>query len=339
MIDPHAIRMALRRLPPGSDINDEVFRVGRAELRSSRHGNEYLALLLEDAAGTLDARVFDATERDLAAFVVGEPVQVGGTMETWNGRPQIVVERFGAPEAAVDPALLQPPAPAPEQAARHQTQLRELLGTLTDPWLRKLRDRILLDDTFMGRFCEWPGATRYHHAWRGGLLEHTLSAMQLADRICAHYPPPTVNRDLVLIGVWLHDSGKVDELEPENPHHWQYGRQGKLLGHITLGLLRLERHLAALAGFPPVLADELRHIILSHHGDAERGSPRSPMTREAMIVHHVECLDSELGSVNDEEQLALPDPDGNPVFVWSRRFRRDLMLRPPADPVDPIPPA
>ncbi|MGE0432312.1 MAG: 3'-5' exoribonuclease YhaM family protein [Planctomycetota bacterium] len=330
MTDLRQKRVELRRLPPGSELIDEVFRVRRAAIRDSRNGSRYLTLVLEDAAGPLDARLFDANDSDLAAFADGSVVQVSGTLEVWQQRPQLVVRQFGPPERAVGDEEITAPAPPPVNLPARLADLRELLATLRDPWLARLRDACLADSDFMARFAEWPAASRYHHPWRHGLLDHTLAAMQLAASICTHYP--AVNRDLVLIGVWLHDSGKVDELEPGpgDAAHWQYSRPGKLLGHITQGLLRLERLLAGLPDFPPVLADELRHIVLSHHGDAERGSPRSPMTREAVIVHHVECLDSELATFDQEESQATPTLDGSPVFAWSRRFRRDLMVRPPA---------
>ena len=183
----------------------------------------------------------------------------------------------------------------------------------------------LRDDALVARFKLAPAARSIHHAYQAGLLEHTLSVVRLTDHICEHYrsaAPGLLNRDLCLVGAFLHDLGKVWEISSELGY--QYTDEGKLIGHLVLAVRDLDRRLAALPEFSPALAEHLRHIILSHHGRLEFGSPKRPQTVEALVVHRADDLDGQLGNVRSAFAITpegswtafLPPQDGAFFHGW-----------------------
>jgi 3'-5' exoribonuclease len=172
-------------------------------------------------------------------------------------------------------------------------ELDALLGTFTDPDYKRLLAAIFADARVRENFIGSPAATSVHHAWRGGLMEHVLSAARTAQAIAEQRP--FLNRDLLLAGVVLHDIGKTEELDP-GPG-FTYTDTGRLCGHIALGTLLVERFLVKLGDFPPKKRDLILHMILSHHGTHEFGSPVLPATAEAVALHYLECLDAKVQGI------------------------------------------
>lgn len=323
---PHG-RVPVKELTRGQVV-EQPFAVARVQFRQTRSGNShYIAGTVSDRTGQIDFRIWDANRGMLNAFVPGHLMTLKATVEEFNDTLQLNVNGFApTPKEAVNPRDFY-------QTTRFDphllfNELKRLLGDMVNPFLSQLRDRLFEDvQSFVRPFYYAPAATRYHHAWRHGLLEHTVSALQLASRVCDHYP--RLDRDIVLMGVFLHDAGKAQELTA-GPD-FDYTLEGSLVGHITLGVAMVDRKIATIPGFPRDLEATLLHCIVAHHGELEHGSPKEPMTPEALAVHHIECLDAHLsGMWQDQDELArMTPPNGLPGVAYSKRFRRSVLVPSP----------
>jgi len=266
---------------------------------TDRNERPYMALVLADNTGEVEAMLWDRAAEQAQAFEEGDAITVAGKVNRFQGRLQLHLRSIApAAPGARDPEELQPVG-ATDPAASLRA-LQALLQSLQDAHLRGLAAAYTDDEPFMERLMVSPAARRIHHAFRGGLLAHTVSVMQLSDRICEHYAeamPGLVNRDLCLMGAFLHDLGKVQELSPDG--RFDYTTEGRLLGHLLLGLRDLDARLAGLDGFPEQLAVQVRHLVAAHHGRLEHGSPKRPKTVEALIVHRADELDSTLAQLRD----------------------------------------
>jgi 3'-5' exoribonuclease len=198
------------------------------------------------------------------------------------------------------------------------TELGEVLAAVKSPPLRSLLDAFLDDGEFCERFKAAPAGTRLHHAYRGGLLEHTLSMARCAVALASHYA--VLDLDRLLTGVFLHDLGKVEELTAEPM--LDYSDRGRLLGHIEIGARLLAERAARIEGFPAPLLDVLTHMVLSHHGRLEYGSPKLPMTPEGVALHHLDNLDAKLASV----EALLEKGEGAAWSEYVRGFDRAFYL-------------
>ena len=275
---------------------DQVFLLTGKQVRANRQGAMYLQLRLSDRTGALNAMLWNATERIAASFDEGDYVRVAGTTQIYNNALQMIatkVERVAASEVdegdftTVDSG----------QVERLSARLVEILRGLQNPHLRSLAEAFLLDDRFMSQFSAAPAGVKNHHAYRGGLLDHVVSLMELAKLIGPRYPQ--LDTELLIVGVFLHDIGKVVELSYER--EFSYTDEGQLIGHIVLGVELLNARVLdaeKLSGdeFPPELALRLKHMIVSHHGSLEFGSPTVPMTLEATALHHLDNLDAKMQS-------------------------------------------
>ena len=202
------------------------------------------------------------------------------------------------------------------------TRLLGFVAGFTDPWLKQLVMRFLEDAEVAAALRAAPAAKHMHHAWIGGLLEHVVSLLGLADRVAPHYP--LVNRDLVMTGAILHDIGKLEELRWG--FSFEYTLEGQLLGHITQGIAMIEQRAATIPGFPPRLLVMVEHIVLSHHGRYEFGSPKLPMTPEAILFHYLDDLDAKLHTVRAEldRSVALGRP-AEEMTDYIRALERPLL--------------
>jgi 3'-5' exoribonuclease len=294
--------MQVRELQDGCWI-DTALLVRGAEARRRREGGEYLKLTLSDRTGTVPAVVLDEVDAARAVCGAGEVVHVIGSFEThprFGGR--IVVE-------AVRPAgdgeyelqhLLDGPAHPPAQM---ESDLRELVATVQDPDLRRLLTALFGEGSpTWARFRDAPAAKHYHQAYRHGLLEHCLGVAQAVSAISATFPG--INRDVAVTGALLHDIGKLDAYELVGDAI-EMSDQGRLYGEIALGYYSVRSMIERLDGFPAETAQAVLHIILSHHGSLEYGSPVVPCTREATLVHMIDNLGGRLGSF-DRIEKALP---------------------------------
>jgi 3'-5' exoribonuclease len=290
---------------------DTVLLVRAAEPRRTRGDRAYLKLTLADRSGRLPAILWDA-EADseaAAAAIAGACVAVEGHVgeHPRHGRQLTVTRlRAAAPgEYALDDLLDGPP----RAVELMEADLRALLETIQNPWLRTLLDGVFGEGSELWpRFREAPAAKYYHQAYRHGLLEHSLSVAEAVSAIAATFPG--VDRDVAVTGALLHDVGKLDAYTSD-PQRIDLTDAGRLLGEIALGYYRIRRAIEDQDGFPPELAQAVLHIILSHHGQLEHGSPVVPCTREATLVHMIDNLGGRLGSFDRiEKQL----PDGQ---AWS----------------------
>jgi 3'-5' exoribonuclease len=282
---------------------DQVLLVRGAEARSKRDGGEYLRLTLADRTGSVVAMVWDDVERVRALCPAGSPIHVRGRYRL-HPRYGAQIDLLGLrePEAGTfNPAeLFDGP---PRAAAQMEADLRELVATIQEPHLRKLLERVLGEGSrTWDLYRRAPAAKHYHQAYEHGLLEHCLSVAQGVSAISATFPG--IDRDVAVTGALLHDIGKL-EAYTTDPAAIDLTDAGRLQGEIPLGYYRIRREIEEIEGFPPRLAEALLHIILSHHGTLEHGSPVVPCTREATLVHFLDNLGGRLGSF-DRLEKELP---------------------------------
>lgn len=294
--------MLLRDLEPGPI--DEVLLVRRAEPRTRKDGSPYLRVTVGDRSGAVTAIVREDLDELGAALAPGIAVRVVGELvdDARYGRQLEVAQWVPVAEGDYDAAALQDGPPQP--FARMEADLRELIATVQDPHLGRLLDAVFGADTATWEhFSVAPAAKRYHQAYTHGLLEHSLTVAQAVGAISATFPG--IDRDVAVAGALLHDIGKLDAYtrEPAAPDMTDLGR---LQGEIPMGYYRVRRLIEDLPGFPQATADAILHIILSHHGTLEHGSPVVPVTREATLVHMIDNLGGRLGSFDRLEKELAP---------------------------------
>jgi len=263
------------------------------ELRPGKNG-EFLSLVLQDATGRITGRVFDDVENQKGGFEAGEFVKAQGRTNMYNGRLQLVVDRIRRVHPDQDrPAgfreedlVMSSPRPLDEMWA----ELQRVIAGVADPHVRALLERIAA--AHEARLRVWPAAQLVHHAYRGGFLEHILQIARVASTLADAYQ---ANRDIVIAGAILHDIGKLQELSYETAT--SYSREGNLIGHIALGLVMVREAAGAIPGFPDGLRAQIEHIVVSHHGSLEFGSPVEPMTIEALIMSMADDLDATINQI------------------------------------------
>jgi 3'-5' exoribonuclease len=296
-------RCFVRDLVDGQDV-DEVFVVRARSLRQKRNGEPFLKLQLGDLTGSIDAVMWDGVADAEPLCAAGAVVRVAGRygVDARYGAG-LTLRALRAPaEGEYDIADLTegPPIPYAQMAA----DLEALIETVQQPHLRELLQRLLDPDGEPGRrWHEAPAAKYYHQAYRHGLLEHCLSVAQGVSALAATFP--AIDRDVAVTGALLHDIGKLEAYAWAGPAI-ELTDAGKLLGEIPLGYFRVRREMERIEGFPPATAQAVLHIVLSHHGKLEHGSPVVPCTREATLVHFIDNLGGNLGSF-DRIQKGLAD--------------------------------
>lgn len=285
-------RRFVQQLADGDSL-DDVFLVTDKQLRTNRQGNLFLQLELRDRTGAIAARMWNVSEAHFKSFEVGDFLRIKGKVQLFQGSLQVLFSAFeSTPRESVAMVDFVPQTEA--DVGRLFERLRTLLRPQR-PALKALVECFFVDEPLMQAFSRAPAGIRNHHAYLGGLLEHVVTMMDAADRILPLYPD--LDRDFLLLGVFLHDIGKVRELSFDRV--FGYTDEGQLLGHLAIGCEILEAKIAQtphLTGepFPPELALRLKHLILSHHGSYEFGSPRLPMTPEAIALHLLDNLDAKL---------------------------------------------
>ena len=271
-----------------------VYRIANKQVRLNRNGDSYLQIEIYDKTGTLTVRMWNAGENVARAFEVGDYAQVFGKAQVFQGNLQIIAKKLvHAEDDSYNPDDYVKQSGI--DVAKLVKRLKQLVETIKTPALRNLADCLLVDNEFMTQFCDAPAGVKNHHAYKGGLLEHTLSVMELADKTAALYP--ILNRDLLLTGALVHDISKIDEIRFDV--EIAYSDEGQLLGHLVMGVEKLNEKIAEserLSGEPmsDYLKTQLKHLIISHHGEYEFGSPKLPMTLEAITLHHLDCMDSKI---------------------------------------------
>lgn len=287
------------------------FLVREKTTAMAKNGKPYMTLKLMDRTGEVEGRIWDRVEELSGLFDQDDFVRVTGKASVYLGKMQLVVQRLEKiAEQEVDLADYLPVSARPVE--QMLAELRQLVASLETPHYRQLMEAFLADEEFLQHFIQAPAAKTIHHAYLGGLLEHSLAVAQLAEDISRHYPG--VQRDLLLTGALLHDIGKVAELCYERS--FGYTDTGKLLGHIVLGVEMIEAKLRQLDSFPGPAGLLLKHLLLSHHGQYEYGSPKRPKTLEAVILNYLDDLDSKINGVQSHLQK---EPDNG--AAWSGYHR------------------
>ena len=266
-----------------------VFLVQSKDVRQKRTGEPYLSLVLGDRSGDIDAKMWDNVAEVLDSFDRDDFVRVKGLMQVYQNRPQFTIHKMArVEEREVDFADYFPCSErSPEEMF---AELREIVAGISTPHLRALLTAFMDDESIALPYRTAPAAKTVHHAFLGGLIEHVLSLCRLARFTAAHYRD--IDLDLLLTGVILHDVGKVRELTYERS--FGYSNEGQLLGHIVIALRMIDEKLAQVPGFPEDTRALLAHMIISHHGELEFGSPRVPMFPEALLLHHLDNVDSKM---------------------------------------------
>jgi len=296
----------ISELEPNQVING-IFLVHHKDIRQKKSGDPYLSLILTDRTGDLDAKMWDNAADVLDAFERDDFARVKGLYQIFQNRPQLTVHKIAAvPEAEVEFGDY-----FPASTRDRDEMFRELqswISSMTNPHLKGLLEAIFADEATAVAYRTAPAAKSIHHAWIGGLIEHVLSLCHLAKFTAAHYPD--IDFDLLLSGVILHDIGKIHELT--YARGFNYTTEGQLLGHIVIGMRIIEEKLRSVPDFPAPLRDLLLHMILSHHGELAFGSPKVPVFAEALLLHHLDNLDSKM-----EHLRGLVQKDRLVTGVWT----------------------
>ena len=306
-----------------TDLNSEqsistFFLVHEKEIRNTREGKPYLRLELGDRSGTIEARMWD--QFDVVAKNIGRDdfVKVSARVEIYRNKPQLALQqlRLAKPEEVDLADFL---AHTKEDVGKLYTQMLEYAASIKNPWLKKLVNGIISDPAIAVKYKRAPAAKVMHHAYLGGLLEHVLSLCGMAKQAAAHYPE--LDADLLLTAAILHDVGKLEELCYDRAIN--YTVEGQLLGHIMMEFETVSKAMDAIEGFPPNLKTVVQHLLISHHGQYDFGSPKLPMIREALVFHYLDDLDSKLAAVRAALALDTGEPEWSAYSgALGRKFLR-----------------
>jgi len=301
---------------------DEVFQATDKQLRPNRNGNLYLQVELSDRTGSIGARMWNATESLYRSFENGDYVRIEGTTQLFQGAVQLIATRLTKLEPSeVNEDDFTPLAAV--QVDKLVVRLGEILRGMADPQLRNLAECFLVDEQLMAKFTRAPAGVKHHHAYHGGLLEHVVNVMEVVLRIAPCYPQ--IDRDLLVTGAFLHDIAKIDELTYER--ELAYSDEGQMVGHLVMAVSLLEnkvREAEQLSGEP--ICEEtvlrLKHMLVSHHGEYEFGSPKLPMTLEAIALYCLDLLDAKVFAF--DRQLRDDPNVGSPWTHYNPALRRKL---------------
>lgn len=282
-------------IEPGETI-DDIYLVKDPILRSTTRGDLYIAMFLLDRTGQLNGRMWQATETIYKALPKPGFVHIQGRSELYQNNLQIIINNVSAVETSdvrIDDFLMR----TDKDTKQLFEDIKKIVGQVKNPQLKALVGAFITDTELMDKFCNAPGGMKLHHSYIGGLLEHTHNMMRVADAILPLYPD--VQPDLVLAGIFLHDIGKTDELSYDMA--FSYTDSGQLIGHISKSLVMINQKADELrrkgTQIDQNVMDAIGHIILSHHGQYEFGSPKLPSTPEAFMVYYIDDMDAKLNHV------------------------------------------
>lgn len=305
-------RRSIAELQPGDRVEEQAFLIAQKDLRTTGNGDLYIHAVLADRTGQMLGRMWSASQSIYESMPDGGLLNVRGRVESYKGKKQFIIDGI----RAVDPGSVDPTEFLPKtehDIEKMWERVLEILRGVQNPDLRNLIARFVKDAPLVEHFKMAPAARTNHHAFLGGLLEHTLGLLELALVALPRYP--RINADLVLAGLFLHDIGKTAELGYSTA--FQYTNEGQLLGHIvqaTIWIAQKAREIEAQTqrAFPPDLLAALQHIVVAHHGRYEFGSPKLPATPEAMMVHALDNLDAKLTMM-----FAAIDGDVDETSEWT----------------------
>jgi 3'-5' exoribonuclease len=293
----------------------QVFLASEKQLRPNKNGNLYLQVDLSDRSGAINARMWNASDDDYRAFENGDFVVVDGATQLFQGNMQLIANRIrrARPDEVCEADFMTLQS---ADVDRMRDRLVEILAKIETPPLQRLVKAFVDDEVFMDKFCRAPAGMKNHHAYKSGLLEHVVSLMELVLVVAPKYPH--LNQDKLLVGAFLHDAAKVDELSFERDI--AYTDEGQMLGHMIMGVSMVDAKVAECVRkdgmpMPEKLIVEIKHMIVSHHGEYEYGSSKLPMTLEAVALHHLDNLDAKIASFT---QLMKDCP--NVDSPWTQYF-------------------
>jgi len=316
-------RRLIAELPAQTQV-DQTFLATHKQLRPNRNGQLYLQVELAAKSGTITGRLWNASDDDYGAFEDGDYVRVEGHTQLYSGALQVIIASIqrADPRTIDESEFL---VLSKGDLVRLETELAAILATISSAPLKALADEILADQPLMAAFKRTPAGVKHHHAYAGGLLDHVVNLLRLADLVAPLYR--ALDRDLLLVGVLVHDIGKVRELE--SLQGFSYTDEGQLLGHVLLGLEIVDAKIRAIESrtgrpFAPEAAIRVKHMIASHHGQYEFGSPKLPMTLEAVALHHLDHLDAKMAGTIQLLQNEATAEDGWTQYQQSqgRKFFR-----------------
>ena len=298
----------------GDKISDG-FLVAEKNMAVSQKGSPYLNLRLKDRTGEIDGRVWDNAVELGKLFNKGDFVHIRSRAASYRNAIQLSISHVRKIDGSeIDPSDFLPASGFdPDKMFE---DLMEFIEKVNTPCLKELLYEFFKDEDIAARFKKAPAAKGLHHCYIGGLLEHTLSVTRLINMVADHYKE--ANRDLLIAGGILHDIGKIYELSFDRMI--DYTSEGRLIGHIVIGIEMLDARIANIEDFPEQLAMELRHILLSHHGILEYGSPKRPKTLEALIVHYIDDLDAKMNAFQEFMESSDDDSDWTPFHRLFERF-------------------
>ena len=260
-------------------------------LGTTKNKKPFMSVTLADRTGEMEAKVWERAEERSALFREGEIIQINGRAGFFRDQIQITVSDLKVPANKPDPEIFL--ESTPNDPSKMFSSLKEILKGVEDARLRELIRRFLGDRKFVDLFMRSPAAKNFHHCYLGGLLEHTLSVCEMALQVVRHYPQ--LDGDLLLTSAFLHDIGKTRELK--FGLSIDYSDEGRLIGHVVLGAAMVDEKLKALKNFPDELATLLKHMVLSHHGQYDFGSPKAPKFLEAFALNLIDDLDAKINGL------------------------------------------
>ena len=306
------------------DLVDAVFLVREKILAMAKNGKPYLTLKLMDKSGEVDAKVWDNADEVGSLFDKNDFLAVRAKASVYLGKMQLILSELKrVPEEEIELADFLPETERDINAMVEELQV--LLASLKDPDLERLLRAFFDDPQLLAQFRVAPAAKGMHHVYLGGLLEHSLAVAKLVDATTPLYQG--LNRDLLIAGALLHDIGKVREMT--YMRSFDYSDEGKLIGHITIGVEMLQERISALPGFPVELGMLLKHMLLSHHGQYEYGSPKRPKTMEATILNYLDDLDSKINGIRTHIRKEPDNPSRWTSYhrLYDRYFFKENCLQ------------
>jgi len=299
---------------------DSIFMVAKKQVRKKKNGDDYCAVTLQDKEGSIEGVLWTEIYRSAGNFTEGDLVSVEGDVKEYKGSKQLVVSSIKKIENKEDIEYSDYIKTSRRDIDEMFAGIKEYAARIKNPHLKKLIDLYFEDKEFVKDFKNATAALRYHHAFKGGLLEHTLAVTEICDAISRVYH--NLNYDLLISGAILHDIGKIREYKTLATT--EVTDEGKLLGHITIGYGWVLEKIKQINDFPQELRDRLLHIILSHHGQKEFGSPKRPKILEAFIVYYVDHMDADIGGYNI---ILEENKSGSDWSDYVKNFKRSVFLK------------
>ena len=301
------------------DRISEIFLCKSKTTAMTKNGKEYENVGLQDKTGMLDGKIWDPTSAGIGEFEILDYVEVTGVVTIFNGMMQLKIDRARkVSEGEYDPADY-----LPVSRYNIEEMYKELLGyvnLIQNPYIKTLLERFFVEDEdFIAKYKNRSAAKTYHHGFVGGLLEHSLSLTKLCDTMASLYD--MLNRDLLIACALLHDAGKVKEFSPFPMN--DYTDEGNLLGHIVIGSELISEKARTIEGFPPKLEAQMKHCILSHHGELEYGSPKKPALAEAVALSMADMFDSRMEIL--KELFESKEETGSEWMGYSKLFESNIM--------------